>query len=175
MTLTDLCISLGTNFAKETNRRSGELTELIHFYSIILVFGSIAKYIVDRPAIIYMSRMLSYDQRYFIQLEQSSSAIVAGCLVGTLGIIFYILLYKNGYRNYIINGFLINATGTITLGILSFIFIMLKISNQTWLTNVILKTIVLAIAGILLFEIVNVYHEVKIKRFYHIISQIIHK
>lgn len=186
MTLSDLCTRLGTNFSIETHERSEKVTGLLHYYSIILLFGTflfgIAQSMLEpRPNEVNWANSVSIlwssnNPNLFSALAWSSVALIAGCLAGILGLSLHILFYYNGYRNYITNGFFIDSSLSIMSGILYFAFIMLKINNRTWLNDVISITIVLAIAGILLFEIlnwiVNVSLEVRIKRFYHNISQI---
>ncbi len=143
---------LGTSFSIEINKRIKEVSELALFFSVLLLFGTflvgIAQFLIENQVTIEGIKLLSYRADYLSTLIYSGSAIIGGCLVGLLGLLLYILLYKTGLRDYIINGFLIDAILSILFGTLYFIINMT--SNQMWLLIIISATLIVATIGILL-------------------------
>lgn len=141
--------NLGISFSTKINDNTKPVSELILLFSVILLFGTflvgIAQSLSEHQVVIDGAKLISYRAGYLQTLAISGSAIIIGCIVGLLGSFLHILLYnKYSSTNYITNGFLIDAFGSIFYGILSFIIFIVN-EYQKQLIDVILLTSIIAV------------------------------
>lgn len=138
--------NFGISLSDKMNGNTKPVSELIHLFSVMLLFGTflvgIAESLSDHQVVIDGVKLLSYREGYSSTLATSGAAIIIGCIVGLLGLFLHIFLNKYSLKNYITNGFLIDAFLSILWGILYFIFDIVK--GEERLKVVILATSIIA-------------------------------